>query len=93
MIEYRWAAGKAERLPDLAAELVRLKPDVLVAAATPPIRAAKRATTSIPIVMAAAADPVGSGLVDGRGTADASEINARSTHSAPVVASGLAGGA
>ena len=63
IIEYRWAAQKEERLPELAAELVRLKVDVIVTSAAPPIEAAKRATSSIPIVMAAAADPVGSGLV------------------------------
>jgi putative ABC transport system substrate-binding protein len=63
IIEYRWGAGKAERLPELAAELVRLKVDVIVAASTLPIEAAKRATSTIPIVMAAVADPVGSGLV------------------------------
>jgi putative ABC transport system substrate-binding protein len=62
-IEYRWAAGKEERLPELAAELVRLKVDIIVASATPTIVAAKRATSTIPIVMAAVGDPVGSGLV------------------------------
>jgi putative ABC transport system substrate-binding protein len=64
-IEYRWAAGKEERLPELAAELVRLKVDIIVTATTPGIAAAKRATSTIPIVMAAVADPVGSGLVAG----------------------------
>ena len=64
VIEYRWAAGKLERLPELAAELVRLKVEVIVASATPNAEAAKRATSTIPIVMAAVADPVGSGLVD-----------------------------
>jgi len=63
VIEYRWAEGRAERLPDLAAELVRLKVDVIVAGGTPPPLAAKHATRTIPIVMAAAGDPVGSGLV------------------------------
>ena len=63
IVEYRWAARKEERLPELAAELVRLKVEVIVAAAAPAIEAAKRATTTIPIVMATAADPVGSGLV------------------------------
>ena len=62
-IEYRWAAGNMDRLPTLADELVRLKVDVIVAGATPVIRAAKSATTTIPIVMPSAADPVGSGLV------------------------------
>jgi putative ABC transport system substrate-binding protein len=63
IIEYRWAAGKEERLPELAAELVRLKVEVIVTAAAPTVEAARRATSTIPIVMAAAADPVGSGLV------------------------------
>jgi len=60
-IEYRWAAGKVDRLPALAEELVRLKVDVIVASATPVIQAAKNATTTIPIVMLGAADPVGFG--------------------------------
>ena len=63
VIEYRWAEGKYERLPDLAAELVRLKVDVLVTHAVPGTRAAKQATTTIPIVMAAGSDPVKGGLV------------------------------
>jgi putative ABC transport system substrate-binding protein len=62
-IEYRWAAGKVDRLPDLAEELVRLKVNVLVAATTPAVQAAKNATATIPIVMASAADPVRSGFV------------------------------
>jgi putative ABC transport system substrate-binding protein len=62
-VEYRWAARKEERLPELAAELVRLKVEVIVTAAAPAIEAAKRATSTIPIVMATSADPVGSGLV------------------------------
>src|SRR6059058_1632548 len=63
VIEYRYAEGKAERLPDLAAELVSLKVDVIMAGGTPAPLAAKHATRTIPIVMAAAGDPVGSGLV------------------------------
>jgi len=63
IIEYRWAARKEERLPELAAELVQLKVEVIVTAAAPTIEAARRATSTIPIVMAAVADPVGSGLV------------------------------
>jgi len=63
IIEYRWAARKEERLPELAAELVRLKVEVIVTAAAPTIEAARRATSAIPIVMAAVADPLGSGLV------------------------------
>jgi putative tryptophan/tyrosine transport system substrate-binding protein len=62
-IESRWAAGKYERLPGLAAELVRLKMDVIVTAAVPAIRAVKEATSTIPIVMAVVVDPVATGLV------------------------------
>ena len=61
--EYRFAEQKPERLPELAADLVRLKVDLIVVASTPPALAAKRATTTIPIVIAVAGDPVGSGLV------------------------------
>ena len=62
-IESRWAGGKYERLPDLAAELVSLKTDVIVTAAVPAIRAAKEATSTIPIIMAVVVDPVATGLV------------------------------
>ena len=62
-IEYRFGEQKNERLPELAADLVRLKVDLIVVSGTPSTLAAKRATTTIPIVMAAAGDPVGSGLV------------------------------
>src|SRR5678815_1916409 len=61
--EYRFAEQKRERLPELAADLVRLKVDLIVVAATPPALAAKKATTTIPIVMASAGDPVATGLV------------------------------
>jgi putative ABC transport system substrate-binding protein len=63
LIEYRWADGKIERLPDLAAELVRLKVDLIVAPAGTAALAAKKATSRIPIVMIFPADPVGLGLV------------------------------
>ena len=63
VVEYRWASHDMARLQALADELVRLKVDVIVTAATPAVRAAMRATKAIPIVMAAVADPVGSGLV------------------------------
>jgi len=63
-IEYRFAENKgSEHLPELAAELVRLKVDLIVVAGEPSALAAKKATTTIPIVMTIAADPVGSGLV------------------------------
>ncbi len=62
-IEYRFADQKTERLPDLAAELVRLKLDLIVVAGTPSALAAKKATSTIPIVMANAGDPVSTGLV------------------------------
>jgi len=63
VIEYRWADGRYERLPDLAAELVRLKVDVILAVVQPAALAARGATSTIPIVMAASLDPVGAGLV------------------------------
>ena len=62
-IEYRFAEQKRERVSKLAADLVRLKVDLLVASGTPPASAAKKATTTIPIVMANVGDPVGAGLV------------------------------
>ncbi len=62
-IEYRWGAGKEERVPELAAELVRLKVDVIVTRTAFVALAAKRATSTIPIVMANAADPVVGGLI------------------------------
>jgi putative ABC transport system substrate-binding protein len=63
LLEYRYAAGKLNRLPELAAELVRLKVDVIVSTAPPPTRAAKAATSSIPIVMVFDDDPVGNKFV------------------------------
>jgi putative tryptophan/tyrosine transport system substrate-binding protein len=62
-IEERWAEGKPEQLPILAAELVRLRVDVIVTRQTPPTQAAKQATSSIPIVMALVTDPVAVGFV------------------------------
>jgi ABC-type uncharacterized transport system substrate-binding protein len=64
-IEYRWAEGSSDRAAELAAELVRLKVDVIVTYANPIVVAAKEATSVIPIVFAAAADPLGTGLVAG----------------------------
>jgi putative tryptophan/tyrosine transport system substrate-binding protein len=63
VIEYRWAAEKEDRLPALAAELVKLNVELIVTSSTPAISAATRATSTIPIVMQTAADPVGSGFI------------------------------
>jgi putative ABC transport system substrate-binding protein len=63
VMEYRWGEGKVERLPDLAAELVRLKVDVIVAGDPFAARAAKQATTVLPIVVVGAGDAVALGLV------------------------------
>jgi putative ABC transport system substrate-binding protein len=63
LLEYRWGQGSTERLAELAAELVRLKVDVIVTAGTPSTQAAMQATTTIPIVMIGAGDPLRSGLV------------------------------
>jgi putative tryptophan/tyrosine transport system substrate-binding protein len=62
-IEYRWAEGRSERFAEFAAEFVRLKVDVILTHNTPPVFAAKQATSVIPIVFATAADPVGTGVV------------------------------
>jgi putative tryptophan/tyrosine transport system substrate-binding protein len=63
VIDWRYAQGRDERLPDLAAELVKLKVELIVADITLAVRAAMRASSTIPIVMAVSADAVGSGLV------------------------------
>jgi putative ABC transport system substrate-binding protein len=63
LIEYRYAEGKPERLPQLAVELIRLPVDVIVASSPMAIRAAQQATRTIPIVISSAPDPVGEGLV------------------------------
>jgi putative ABC transport system substrate-binding protein len=63
LIEYRYAEGKGERLTDLAAELARLRVDVIVTASPAAILAAKKASATIPIVFGAATDPVGAGIV------------------------------
>ena len=62
-VEYRWAAGREDQLPTLAAELVRLKVDVIMTSSGLAAQAAKRATATIPIVATFVADPVGAGLV------------------------------
>src|SRR6516162_2818730 len=64
-IDYRWAEGSSDRAAELAAEFVRLKVDVIVTYANPMVVATKQATSVIPIVFAAAADPLGTGLVAG----------------------------
>jgi putative ABC transport system substrate-binding protein len=63
VIEFRWAEGKIDRLPELAAELVRLHVDVLVTHAAPSTRAAIQATKTIPIIIATGGDPVAAGFV------------------------------
>jgi putative tryptophan/tyrosine transport system substrate-binding protein len=67
IIEYRYADGRNERLPELSADLVHLKVDVIVTAVTNDALAAKNATREIPIVMAAAGDPVATGIVESLG--------------------------
>src|SRR5262245_30638783 len=62
-VDSRWAEGRNDRFPSIAAELVSLKPDAILADSTPAALAAKRATAMIPIVMHNVSDPVGSGLV------------------------------
>src|SRR5262249_57588669 len=62
-IEDRFAEQKSERIPDLAADLVRLKVDLIVVTSTPVALATKKATTTIPIVMASGFDPLAAGLV------------------------------
>jgi len=63
LIEYRWAEGKYDRFPALIAELIALKVDVIVTAGTPATLALKKATTSVPLVMIAVGDPVGTGII------------------------------
>jgi ABC-type uncharacterized transport system substrate-binding protein len=63
LVEFRWAEGKYERLPEFAAELVRLKVDILMTHGTPGAQAAKKATNTIPIIVMAVSDPVATGLV------------------------------
>jgi len=63
VLDYKWAEGKLDRLPQLATELASLKPDVIAAFSTPAAIAAQRATTTIPIVFSGVGDPLGTGLV------------------------------
>ena len=67
VIEYRWAEGSYERFPSLIAELLAMKVDVIVTAGTPAALAVKKATASVPLVMVAVGDPVGTGLVGSLG--------------------------
>src|SRR5215831_14266025 len=62
-LEHRYGEGRGERMAEIAAELVRMKVDVIVAGTDPVIAAVKRQTRSIPIVMASVSDPVGTGFV------------------------------
>jgi putative ABC transport system substrate-binding protein len=62
-IEYRWAEGRAERAAEIADEFVRLKVEVIVTSGTTNVMAARQVTSATPIVFAAAADPIGNGLV------------------------------
>ena len=71
VLEDRWAAGRLDRFPILAAELVRLEPDIIVASGAGAVRAAMAATRQIPIVIAGAADPVAEGLVTNLARPDA----------------------
>lgn len=66
-VEYRWAEGRYERFPALIAELLALKVDVIVTAGTPAAQAVKRATSTIPLVMIAVGDPVGTRLISSLG--------------------------
>ena len=63
LIEYRWAEGKYDRFPALIGELLDLKVAMIVTAGTPATLAVKKATTSVPLVMTAVGDPVGTGIV------------------------------
>jgi putative ABC transport system substrate-binding protein len=88
VIEYRFAEGQFHRLPDLAAELVELKVDVIVAVVTQASLAAKHVTKTIPIVMVAVSDPLGSGLVASLARPDAN-ITGTSAMVAEVVGKSL----
>ena len=62
-IEYRWAEGKYERFPELIGELVSLKVEIIVTAGTPAATAVKKVAPTIPLVMIAVGDPIGTGLI------------------------------
>jgi putative ABC transport system substrate-binding protein len=84
-IEYRWAEGRNDRYAEIAAELVRLKVDLIFTQGTPSVLAAKQATSVIPIVFASAGDPVGNGLVENlaRPNGNVTGLSAQATDSAP----------
>jgi len=84
-IEYRWAEGRSDRYVEIAAELVRLKVDVIVTQGTPSVLAAKQATSVISIVFASAEDPVGNGLVDNlaRPKGNVTGLSSQATDNAP----------
>ncbi|HEV8308239.1 MAG TPA: ABC transporter substrate-binding protein [Methylomirabilota bacterium] len=82
-VEYRWAGGQAERLAALAADLVSRGVDVVVATPTPAVEAARRATSTIPIVMAPAGNPVATGLVTSLARPGAN-VTGVSSHSAEL---------
>ena len=84
IVEYRWAEGKVERLPELAAELVRSNVDLIVAPAGTAALAAKAATSSIPIVMIFPTDPVGLGLVASLRRPGGNVTGTASAHSAEI---------
>ena len=76
-IIWRWSSGMPERIPELMADLVRLKVDVIVTEGTIETTAAKNATTEIPSVMASTSDPVGTGLVASLGRPGGTELRRR----------------
>ena len=88
VLEPRYAEGRVERLPELAAELVRLKVDILVAMGTPAAMAAKRATTTIPVVFGLVGDPVASGVVANLAR-PGGNVTGMSLHLPEVVGKGL----
>ena len=88
VLEPRYAEGRVERLPELAAELVRLKVDILVAMGTPAATAAKRATTTIPVVFGLVGDPVASGVVPNLAR-PGGNVTGMSLHLPEVIGKGL----
>ncbi len=85
VVERRFAWGKQERLPDLAAELVRLNVDVIVTGANPVIAAVKQATATIPVVMTTSRDPVGSGFIASLAHTSPNSVQPQAPRSTPSV--------